>query len=97
MLNTFLVSGLLTFPAEAKFAHNANLCCHQLGFKKKTCTQNKLCPLHLASLFLLPSQVTLRVPPLINVSHKAGETESASKLVLTNKLCFISSSLLASR
>lgn len=96
MLNTFLVSGLLTFPAEAKFAHNANLCCHQLGFKKKTCTQNKLSfPSRIS--FLLPSQVTLRVPPFINVSHKAGETESAFELDLTNKRCFISSSLLASR
>lgn len=97
MLNTFLVSGLLTFPAEAKSAHNANLCCHQLGLKKKTCTQNKLCPLYLASLFWFPSQVTLGAPPLINVSHKAGETESASELDLTNKLCFISSLFLTSR
>lgn len=54
MLNTILVSALLTFPAELKFAHSANLCCHQLGFKMKTCTQNKLCPLYLASLFCSP-------------------------------------------
>lgn len=51
MLNTFLVSGLLTFP-ELEFAHSANLCCHQLGFKKKSWAQNKLCPLYLAPLFL---------------------------------------------
>lgn len=98
MLNTVLVSGLLTFPAEVKFAHSANLCCHQLGLQKENLlteqTVSSPSCISLSFLFCSLSRVTLRVPPLINVSHKAGETKKASMLDLTNKLCFISSSLL---